>query len=569
MKPSSPLPPIALRTRVGGKLDDYYEIGRGHVGLINAMLPQAWTWADRRVLDFGCGTGRTLVSLKTEAPDADLWGCDIDESSIEWARDNLSPGLRFVKNEELPPLDLVGSQFDLIYGMSVFTHLVETWSDWLLEIHRLLKPGGYGIFTFLGEGMMPGLTGAEWQEESVGMIALDVGRKWDQGGPNVFHSEWWLRAHWGRLFQVEEVMPYADVAHRHGHGFVRVRKDDREVPTKRALERVEADDPREISSLQLNIDLLHERGMASSPVGNDGASSRTESGILPILRSRLVHEARRRVPQPVKRRIQALLGEKPRDPWPSVGGETWFYDHFNEAADGVIAFLGSDGIKLEGLDVADVGAGDGIIDLGVALKARPSRLVGFDINPTDTAHLLEQARKYRVADALPPNLEFAQSQVSTIPVEDDSFDAVITWSAFEHIADPPVLAREIKRILRPGGTLFLQLWPFYYSEHGAHLWEWFPGEAFIALQHSPEEVAAVMRANPLGERSWVETRLRDYQELNRVRLDELQRALVDAGFHIQKVELLTNAVHLPRDLDRRFPLSDLMIAGVKLLATTT
>lgn len=569
---TSPLPPVALRTRVGGQPDEYYEIGRAHVGLIRSMLPEDWTWAGRRVLDFGCGTGRTLVPLAAEAPDADLWGCDIDERSIEWARAQLSPNLHFVRNGESPPLDLPGEGFDLIYGMSVFTHLVDTWADWLLEIHRLLKLGGYGVFTFLGEGMFRELTGRDWEEDRVGMIGLDVGRPWDEGGPNALHSEWWLREHWGRLFRVEKVLPYADVAHRLGHGFVRLRKDDRAVPAKDELERVNRDDPREIASLQLNIELLQRRAAGStwtpqSQYVPPPSEQPPPPAQIPKLTARLVEELKRRVPRRVKQRLQALVAEKPRDPWPSVGGDTWFDDHFAYAADDIIAFLAGDGIMLAGREVADVGAGDGIIDLGLALKARPARLVGYDINPTDRAHLLEQARKYRVARELPPNLEFVQSDVTRIPAEDESFDAVITWSAFEHVADPPVLMAEIKRILRPGGVLFLQLWPFYRSEHGGHLWEWFPGEAFVALRHSPDEVAAVMRENPRGEVDWAEGRLRDYRELNEITLDELQQAVVGAGFHIGKVELLTNAVHLPPGLDRRFPLSNLMIAGVKLLAS--
>ncbi len=43
--------------------------------------------------------------------------------------------------------------FDLIWAVSVFTHLAETWSAWLLELHRVLKPGGILLATFMGEGM--------------------------------------------------------------------------------------------------------------------------------------------------------------------------------------------------------------------------------------------------------------------------------------------------------------------------------------------------------------------------------------------------------------------------------
>jgi hypothetical protein len=48
-------------------------------------------------------------------------------------------------------------------------------------------------------------------------------------------------------------------------------------------------------------------------------------------------------------------------------------------------------------------------------------------------------------------------------------------------------------------------------------------------------------------------------------LDDLQRSLLAARLTPTKVELITNPVHLTRDL-MRYRLSDLTIGGVKLLA---
>jgi methylase of polypeptide subunit release factors len=41
--------------------------------------------------------------------------------------------------------------------------------------------------------------------------------------------------------------------------------------------------------------------------------------------------------------------------------------------------------------VADVGCGDGILLLGVERRLAPARLVGFDVNPVDVAHLAQDA----------------------------------------------------------------------------------------------------------------------------------------------------------------------------------
>lgn len=253
------MPPPELANRIGGQPEDYAVIGAQQAVLLRALLPEDWSWEGKRVLDFGCGTARTLVHFSEEAATGELWGCDIDVSSIEWAQRTLSPPFHFLSNDELPPLDRPDASYDLVYGFSVFTHLVDTWSVWLLELHRVLDVGGYGFFTFLGQGMIEDVAEREWDEDRVGMIGLDLGKPWSIGGPNVLHSEWWLRAHWGRLFEIVSVRPATDLEALRGHGIVVFRKDDRPVPTREKLERAEPDEPREQASLQFAVEILQER----------------------------------------------------------------------------------------------------------------------------------------------------------------------------------------------------------------------------------------------------------------------------------------------------------------------
>ena len=228
--------------------------------------------------------------------------------------------------------------------------------------------------------------------------------------------------------------------------------------------------------------------------------------------------------------------------------------------------LGREGVTLRERDVADIGAGDGIIDLGLAIKAQPRKLVGFDIESTDEARLVAQAREHGVAQELPSNLEFRRSEAMSIPAGDDSFDIVLSWSAFEHVGDPPALLREVRRIVRSNGTFFLQIWPLYHSEHGGHLWDWFPDEPFLALRRSPGEIEKMVKAIAPADPTYVEDRLRIFRTLNRLTLDDLQRALLGAGFEIKRVEVTTNAVRVPEGLDHEVRLSDLLIAGVMLIA---
>ncbi len=248
-------------------------------------------------------------------------------------------------------------------------------------------------------------------------------------------------------------------------------------------------------------------------------------------------------------------------PVPRVGRERWFHEHYVEAASEILAFLAEDGISLEGADLADVGSGDGIIDLGVAHTAAPGSLVGFDTDATDPATLLGIVRELGVADELPSNLRFEQCSPRTLPAADAAFDVVFSWSTFEHVQWPVALCGEIRRVLRPGGVAMIQLWPFYHSEHGSHLWEWLPEGFDQYLVPRDEARRRVLSAAP--DLDWARYQLGTF--LNRITLDDLQRALLAGGLRPTKVQLLSEGFHVPPGL-AHLPLSLLAISGVKLLA---
>lgn len=258
-----------------------------------------------------------------------------------------------------------------------------------------------------------------------------------------------------------------------------------------------------------------------------------------------------------------MSAAEPPRPRTNIPESVWFWDHYEQAASEVISFL--EGVTLEGQAVADVGCGDGIIDLGLVHKGKPSLLRGFDVNPTDTGHLLRRASEEGVCNQLPDNLHFEQSEPKQIPADTHTYDVVVTWSAFEHIAEPVSILGEIHRIMRPDGVLFLQLWPLYYSSAGSHLWDWF-NEPYPHLMRHEDEIAREMRGNPKPSAEWTEYMLGEYRHLNRITIDELQRSILAAGMAVRKFELLTGAVSVPPEL-QRYPLSDLGIVGVKLIAT--
>jgi SAM-dependent methyltransferase len=241
----------------------------------------------------------------------------------------------------------------------------------------------------------------------------------------------------------------------------------------------------------------------------------------------------------------------------------WFDDHYDWAVGQISEFLGGDGIDLRGKAVIDLGCGDGIMDLGIAHKLEPAKLVGVDINPVDVEHLLGQAGAHAGVHGIPANLEFRQSGAVEIPADDGEFDLAVTWSAFEHILEPIPVLQELRRVLKPEAVLFLQLWPFHASNRGSHLWDWFP-EGWVNFLHSDEKVRQTMLADE-RDPAWARYMLDAYLTLNRITVDELQRCLLAAGYQITKFELLSEPVHIPPELNR-YPLSLLGTSGIKLLA---
>src|SRR5262249_12076302 len=156
----------------------------------------------KRVLDFGCGVGRVLRQFLPETEAAEFYGCDLDAPSVEWLQQSFSPPFQIFETSERAGLPQEDGVFDLIYAFSVYTHFTDNWAEWLLEHHRVLADGGILFATFLGEGMLEPLTGETWEEGLIGMNPLLHGFPWDNGGPLAFNSPWWLRAHWGRAFDI-------------------------------------------------------------------------------------------------------------------------------------------------------------------------------------------------------------------------------------------------------------------------------------------------------------------------------------------------------------------------------
>lgn len=95
----------------------------------------------RRILDFGCGTGKACAYLAGVFPHSHVVGADLSDDAIRFARTTFgSDRVSFVNLAALPELE----QFDLCYINGVFHHIHPDERQQALEgIRQLLKPGAH------------------------------------------------------------------------------------------------------------------------------------------------------------------------------------------------------------------------------------------------------------------------------------------------------------------------------------------------------------------------------------------------------------------------------------------
>jgi SAM-dependent methyltransferase len=145
-----PVPPPEHREGYGRDAEHYLEIGRRHVEAMSSVLRAAGAPIEEAgtILDFGCSAGTMLRWLEPR-PGRSLWGVDVNAASIHWAQDHLSPPFLFATTTSLPHLPFEDGSFDLVYSGSVFSHIADLADAWVLELRRVLRPGGSAYLTIL------------------------------------------------------------------------------------------------------------------------------------------------------------------------------------------------------------------------------------------------------------------------------------------------------------------------------------------------------------------------------------------------------------------------------------
>jgi len=198
------LPPRRLMVRVAGTADAewFLRSGRAAYDAIAAHVPLD---SLESVLDFGCGCGR--VTRYWSDFEGAVSGSDVNTKAIEWCRDNLGFA-SFERNTLAPPLDFDAETFDLVYALSVFTHLTaDLQVAWRDEMLRVLRPGGLLLLTTHGRSYIPRLDEDERAQFERGELVVRWG---DVPGTNLcsaYHPELYLHDTFAQGFTFLELEP--------------------------------------------------------------------------------------------------------------------------------------------------------------------------------------------------------------------------------------------------------------------------------------------------------------------------------------------------------------------------
>jgi len=113
-----------------------------------------------------------------------------------------------------------------------------------------------------------------------------------------------------------------------------------------------------------------------------------------------------------------------------------------------------------GQRLLDVGCGPGTITTDLAALVAPGAVLGLDVEPA----VIVEAEERRLSIGA-ANVSFATGDVYALDLADASFDVVHAHQLLQHLTDPVAALGELRRVLRPGGTLAVRD-----SDYGAFAW---------------------------------------------------------------------------------------------------
>lgn len=208
-----PIPPLEMMFRVVAHADwrEFLRTGEETARALARYAGEAGVDFRNasRVLDLGCGSGRVIRHMP-KLTDAALFGADYNAELAAWCAKNLTGDFR--KNDLHPPLPYPDAHFDVVYLLSVFTHLrIPTQREWLAELARVVRPGGAALVTFHDE-TQPGLPDTDEARAALRKDGVYIYNDRAEGSNLIatFQTRDFTRALFGELFDIARFAPDAE-----------------------------------------------------------------------------------------------------------------------------------------------------------------------------------------------------------------------------------------------------------------------------------------------------------------------------------------------------------------------
>lgn len=166
-----------------------------------------------RILDWGCGPGRIVRHLpEILGYDNEYYGTDYNKKSIDWCKENLK-GISFNQNSLEASLPYTDDYFDVIYGISIFTHLSEQMHyEWYNELYRVLKPNGIMFITTQGDNFKVKMTDAEIKDYQNDQLIVRGKVKEGHRTYSAFHPKKFMH----KLFDNAEILEHIETPYENG-----------------------------------------------------------------------------------------------------------------------------------------------------------------------------------------------------------------------------------------------------------------------------------------------------------------------------------------------------------------
>ncbi|MCT4623120.1 MAG: class I SAM-dependent methyltransferase [Schleiferiaceae bacterium] len=204
--PDVPLPPDYLMYESFGiNYKTYFLDSQEAAKELASLFAKHIQLKNANILDWGCGPGRLIRHMpKAIGNGCKYYGTDYNKDSIAWCSENL-PEIKFNHNGIEAQLPYEDNQMDVIYGISIFTHLSpDSHYDWYKELYRVLKPGGIMLLTMQGDNFKAKLTEEERKEFDKNHLVV---RGYNKDGHRLY-SAFHPKAFVERLFTGVEILEH-------------------------------------------------------------------------------------------------------------------------------------------------------------------------------------------------------------------------------------------------------------------------------------------------------------------------------------------------------------------------